>query len=125
MCHSRPVVVHRAALDLASRLSQNTPPCEGPHVLPVSVSSWFPCVRRCDEQLWYMRQTTAFDPKQTSTTDRYQKGGSYAYPHKNPWYMVAQSQLIETKPVMAYGSRTIAASYTDRKWPIRHLSGSA
>ena len=21
----------------------------------------FPCVMRCDEQLWYMRQTTAFD----------------------------------------------------------------
>lgn len=24
------------------------------------------------------------DPKQKHTTDRYQKGESYAYPHKNP-----------------------------------------
>jgi hypothetical protein len=31
----------------------------------------FPCVMRCDEQLWYMRQTTAFDPEPKSTTDRY------------------------------------------------------
>ena len=34
----------------------------------------FPCVMCCDEQLWYMRQTTAFDPKRSSTTDRYQAG---------------------------------------------------
>jgi hypothetical protein len=39
---------------------------------------------RCDEQLWYMRQTTAFDPKQKYMTDRYQKEGPYADPHKNP-----------------------------------------
>jgi len=37
----------------------------------------------CDEQLWHLQQTTAFDPKQTYTTDRYQRG-SYADPHKNP-----------------------------------------
>jgi hypothetical protein len=29
----------------------------------------------CDEQLWYMRHTTDFDPKQKYMTDRYQKGG--------------------------------------------------
>jgi hypothetical protein len=27
---------------------------------------------------------TAFDPKLKSTTDRYQKGGAYTDPHKNP-----------------------------------------
>jgi len=30
---------------------------------------------RCDEHLWYMHHTTAFDPKQKYTTDRYQSGG--------------------------------------------------
>lgn len=27
---------------------------------------------RCDEHLWYMHHTTAFDPKQKYATDRYQ-----------------------------------------------------
>jgi hypothetical protein len=44
---------------------------------------------------------TAVDPKRKYTTDRYQKGGAYADPHKNPCYMVAQSQLFETAPVRA------------------------
>lgn len=39
-----------------------------------SFLSWLPGVIHHDEQLWHMRQTTAFDPKPTSTTDRYQKG---------------------------------------------------
>ncbi len=31
--------------------------------MPLSFRSYrgFPCVRRCDEYLWYVRQTTAFD----------------------------------------------------------------
>lgn len=45
----------------------------GSHVLLVSLISWFPCEMRCDEQLWYMRQTTAFDPNPKFTTDRYQR----------------------------------------------------
>jgi hypothetical protein len=40
---------------------------------------------RCDEQLWYMRQTTAFDPKPKYMTDRYQvvqsNAGTIGIPH--------------------------------------------
>lgn len=40
---------------------------------------------RCDEHLWYMRQRTAIDPKQKSTTDRYQvvqsNDGTIGIPH--------------------------------------------
>ncbi len=35
----------------------------------------------------------------------------YANPQKNPWQMIPQSQLIETTPEMAYGSRSGAACY--------------
>ena len=69
-----PVIAREAALDLASKLSQNTPPCEVSMSLSFRSYRGFPCVMRCDEQLWYVGQTTAFDPKQTYMTDRYQKG---------------------------------------------------
>jgi hypothetical protein len=36
-----------------------------------------------------------------------------------------QSQLIETTTSMAYSSRTPVACYTDRKWQIRFIYGSA
>jgi len=37
--------------------------------MPLSFRSYrgFPCVRRCDEYLWYVRQTTAFDPNRSIT----------------------------------------------------------
>ena len=35
------------------------------------------------------------DPKQKYMTDRYQKGGGYVDPHKNPWYMVPSRKSLK------------------------------
>ncbi len=37
----------------------------GPYALHASFLSWFPRAMRCDEQLWHMHQTTAFNPKRS------------------------------------------------------------
>lgn len=64
MYNDSPVIARQAALALALWLPSfpRIRILRDPHVLLVSFLSWFPCVMRCDEQLWHMRQTTAFDP---------------------------------------------------------------
>jgi len=76
----------------------------GPQVLLVSFLSWLPCVMGCDEQLWYMRQTTVFEPNQRS-----------------PNWKAAVFTIVDHGILFTI----IEACYADRKWQIWSVYGSA